>query len=131
VLAFTDDDEAIFVWQYRHGTEALSLELPGGMVDANEQPMDAAHRELREETGYGVDHFTTLLTVHPNPALQGNVQHTFLGYRARLVGEPKFDESEECEVALVPRRDLAALVDEGHTTHALTTGAIDRFLRRG
>jgi 8-oxo-dGTP pyrophosphatase MutT (NUDIX family) len=130
VLAITEDDHAVFVWQYRHGTDALSLEIPGGVNDAGETPLEAATRELREETGYGASAWEVLATSHPNPALQGNTQHTFLARGARVVGETEFDETEECEVALVPVRDLAALVDEGHVTHSSTILAIERFLRR-
>src|SRR5438105_6781690 len=49
VLAITDDDHAVFVWQYRHGTNVMSLEIPGGVNDANESALEAATRELREE----------------------------------------------------------------------------------
>src|SRR5205814_6239143 len=130
VLAITDDDHAVFVWQYRHGTNVMSLEIPGGVNDANESALEAATRELREETGYAAPHWEILVRCHPNPALQGNTQHTFLARGARLVGATSFDETEECEVALVPVKDLAALVDEGHVTHSSTILAIERFLRR-
>jgi ADP-ribose pyrophosphatase len=129
VLAITPENEAVFVWQYRHGTDVLSLELPGGVVDAGEEPLDGARRELREETGYAVDKLEHLLTVHTNPALQDNVHHTFVGWGARLVGPPMLDETEECEVALVKLEDLAALVDERYVTHSLCVAAIERFVR--
>jgi 8-oxo-dGTP pyrophosphatase MutT (NUDIX family) len=129
VLAITDDDHAVFVWQYRHGTDSLALEIPGGVVDAAESPIDAGKRELREETGYGADSWELLAQMHPNPALQGNEQFTYLARGARLVGETAFDETEECEVALVPVKDLAALIDEGHVTHALVIVGIERYLR--
>jgi 8-oxo-dGTP pyrophosphatase MutT (NUDIX family) len=129
VLAITDDDHAVFVWQYRHGTDALSLEIPGGVIDAGEDPLEAAKRELKEETGYAADTWEPLARVHPNPALQGNQQHSFLARGARLVGGTHFDETEECEVALIPVADLATLLDEGHVTHALAVTPIERFLR--
>jgi ADP-ribose diphosphatase len=129
VLAITPQNDAVFVWQYRHGNDALSLEMPGGVVDRGEAPIDGARRELREETGYVVDEIEPLSTVHPNPALQGNVHYSFVGWGARRVGAPMLDETEDCEVALVPVGDLAALIDEGHVTHALCVTAIERFLR--
>src|SRR5258708_15889154 len=52
VIALTDRDEIVMVWQYRFGTDALSLEVPAGVVDAGESPMDAARPELPDESGY-------------------------------------------------------------------------------
>ncbi len=126
----TPENEAVFVWQYRHGTDVLSLELPGGVVDAGEEPLDGARRELREETGYAVDELEHLLTVHTNPALQDNVHHTFVGWGARLVGAPMLDATEECGGrARKTGGTLAALVDERYVTHSLCVAAIERFVR--
>jgi 8-oxo-dGTP pyrophosphatase MutT (NUDIX family) len=130
VIALTDRDEVVLVWQYRLGTGAFTLEIPGGVCDAGEVPIGAARRELREETGYEASTLEPLVVVEPNPAIQGNLCHTFVARGARRVGAPRFDTDEELEVALVPRSRLADLLDGGQITHALVVLALEAFLRR-
>jgi ADP-ribose pyrophosphatase len=69
VIAITTDGKFILVEQFRHGTERNELEIVGGLVDRNEDPRDAALRELREETGYvptKTSRIELIGTVHPN-----------------------------------------------------------------
>jgi ADP-ribose pyrophosphatase YjhB (NUDIX family) len=130
VVAVTEKRELALVWQYRVGTETMSLELPGGVIDPGETPSDAARRELREETGYEAPHFEPLSQVHPNPALQGNVCHSFIARGARLAGPVSFDANEECELLLVPLSQARDLLAEPYFTHALCVAALQAFLLR-
>ncbi len=130
VLAETVDGDILFVWQYRFGTDAVSLEIPGGVIDAGETPESAARRELREETGYDADSFELVSVVEPNPALQGNRCYTFFARGARPVGPTAFDELEDLELELVPKGDVASLIDDGVVTHALVITALEAYVRR-
>jgi ADP-ribose pyrophosphatase len=130
VVAVTPRDEIVLCWQHRFGTDSLSLEIPGGVVEAGEDPKVAAERELREETGYVVDALEPLLTVDPNPAIQNNRCFTFLGRGARLAGAPQLDAQEEIETVLVPVARVADLLDAGQVRHSLVQGALETFLRR-
>lgn len=130
VIAETDAGEIVLVWQYRFGTDAVSLEIPGGVIDPGETPDVAALRELREETGYEATSVELISVIEPNPALQGNRCFTYLARGARLVGPTAFDDLEDLEVALIPKRDLAALLDSGQVTHALVVSALETYLRR-
>lgn len=130
VLAITPDDQMVFVWQYRFGTGEMSLEVPGGVIDAGEAPIDAARRELAEESGYECETLEPLAQVEANPAMQANVCHSFVARGAVPTGKQDFDDLEELEVVLVPLADLPALIDEGLVRHALVVSAIETFLRR-
>ena len=131
VIAVTPADEIVMIWQYRPGTDTMTLEVPGGVIDPSEDPMAAAERELREESGYGASAFELLVATEPNPALQQNRCFTYLARDAQLAFETEFDDLEECETVLVPMSALPRLLDEGAVTHALVLCGLERLLRRG
>ncbi len=123
VVALTPDDEVVLVAQYRHGLDAVTLEIPGGVLDPGEDGDVCAARELAEETGYTGDPPVLLGTVHPNPAIQDNACTTWLIRGARRTAEPTPDEGEDIEVVTVPRREIPALLRQGRITHSLVVAA--------
>jgi ADP-ribose diphosphatase len=130
VLPVTSVGEAVLIELHRHGTGEPSLEIPGGMIDPEDPtPRDAAARELLEETGYQSDEMQSLGFVHPNPAIQSNRCYTYLARNARLVGEPRPDETEEISVVLTPLDELPRLVQEGKITHALVVAGLLRYFQ--
>lgn len=130
VLAETEAGELVMIWQHRFGTDELSLEIPGGVIDDGEEPLAAARRELREETGYDAESFELVSVVEPNPALQNNRCFTILARNARLAFETSFDELEDLEVVLMPKTQIAQAIDDGTITHALVVVALEQYLRR-
>ena len=123
VVALTGDDEVVLVAQYRHGLDTVTLEIPGGVVDAGEDPAQAAARELREETGYTGGEPQLIGTVHPNPAIQDNAATTWLIEGVRATAEPEPDEGEHIEVLTVPLAEIPALLRAGRITHSLVVAA--------
>jgi ADP-ribose pyrophosphatase len=119
VVPLTDDGRVVLIEQYRHGTGEVSLEIPGGMVDAGESPADAAARELLEETGYEAGEVTLLGKTRPNPAIQDNWIHTFLARGLKYRHEPLNAGTEQTVVRLVPVERIPALIEEGKITHSL------------
>jgi 8-oxo-dGTP pyrophosphatase MutT (NUDIX family) len=123
VVPVTADGQLVLIRQYRPGTDAVTLEIPGGMVDEGETPEAAARRELREETGYAAEDWTNLGAVSPNPALQSNRCHTFLAENAREDGAPELDVGEDIETTLIAPAKIPALITEEKITHALVVAA--------
>ncbi len=123
VIAVTDDGELVLVRQHRTGVGALSLEIPGGMVDPGETARQAAERELMEETGYRAKQWTEIGRVRPNPAFHTNWCTTFLASGAEFDRPAELHGIEDIEVELYTRPDLDRLIREGEIDHALVIAA--------
>jgi ADP-ribose pyrophosphatase len=100
VLALTPDDQVVLVREFRPGPEQILLELPGGAVAPGEEPLDAARRELLEETGYEGELRAVGTIV--DCAYSTRRRHTFVATGARRVQEPSPHDGEFPEVVLMP-----------------------------
>ncbi|MBX7218505.1 MAG: NUDIX hydrolase [Blastocatellia bacterium] len=128
VIPVTPDGQVLLIEQFRHGTEAITLEIPGGMIDPGDpSPETAAARELLEETGYEAEEMVLLGVNHPNPAIQNNVCYSLLARNVRQVREPHFDGTEDIAMKLVPLTEIPNLIQQGHITHALVIVAFHRL----
>lgn len=123
VIPLTPEGQVVCIRQYRHGTEEVTLEVPGGIVDPGEDPAEAARREMQEETGYDAEAIIPLGAVAPNPAIQDNQCYSFLAQEAYPASEQALDGAEEIEVMLVDLEDIPRLVTDGRITHALVVVA--------
>lgn len=128
VLALTKNNEAVLVRQYRHGVQENLLELPGGIVDDGEEPLEGARRELMEETGYSAGHIVEVGQIYPNPALQHNTLYCYLATDVELTDVQHLDEAEDIEVHLVPLDDLIEMTRQGRFRHALHVAVLFQAL---
>ncbi len=131
VIPVTVDGDIVMVRQYRHGSGALTLEIPGGMVDAGESARDAARRELREETGYAAPRLEHLGEANPNPALFANRCTTWLAPGAHRVGPARNVGAEATETVLVPAAEIPARMAAGEICHALVVAAFHWYALAG
>ena len=134
VIALTPDRQLVMVEQYRHGSDTVELEIPGGMMDATDaSPEVTAQRELREETGYEGVNPRLLGQILPNPAIMSNVCFTVMFEQCRCLHPTTFDHSEDLTTRLVPVADFPRLVAEGKIRYSLVVVALYHFelWRRG
>ncbi len=133
VIPLTAEGNVVFIHQFRHGTAEVTLEIPGGLVDASDpSPAETARRELLEETGYEVDEIIHIGTVDPNPAFLNNRCYTFLALGARKTQETQFDASEDIAVEEIPLADVEDMINNGRIRHSLVVTAfyhLERYRR--
>lgn len=127
VIPLTAEGLVVMVRQYRHGIRAVTLEIPGGLVEEGDSPEEAAARELMEETGYSASRMIGLGNVHPNPAIQNNMCYTFLAEGVTPFGAQQQDEREDIEVVLEPLSRIPSLIKEGEISHSLVIAAFYRL----
>ncbi len=124
VAALTDNNELLFVRQYRYPYEELVLELPAGKRDrADEDPLECGKRELFEETGATAEEYLSLGKVYPTPGFCNEIIHIFLA-RGLTFGDAAPDEDEFVEVERIPLDKAVAMVMNGELPDAKTQIAI-------
>ena len=124
VVALTPDDRIVLVRQYRHGIGRVTLELPGGIVDPGETPLEAAARELAEETGYVAESLRLVCSLSPNSSSHTHRCHTVLALGARLAQPTAHEAGEEILVETMPLAELWEAVPQGALAQAMHTAAL-------
>lgn len=124
------DDCFLMVKQFRHGEQKLSIEFPGGVIDAGETPEQAAVRELKEETGATAKELVHLGSMNPNPALFANHFHVYLATGLSFTGMQELDHDELLDYMEIPKREVLRKMGSAEYPHALMCAAAALYMAR-
>jgi ADP-ribose pyrophosphatase len=131
-VAITEDNKVLMVRQYRHAADIVSLEIPGGVIDGDEEPEAAMLRELLEETGYHFDDIELIATVYANPATANNHTYCYLAKGGKKIQGQNLDEHEELIVEEYTIAEVKQLLADNKIPQALhCTGLFYGFMKLG
>ncbi|MET3114280.1 ADP-ribose pyrophosphatase [Pedobacter sp. CG_S7] len=123
-IAVTKDNKIILVRQYRHAADIVSLEIPGGVMDGDEDSETGVRRELLEETGYSFEKAELIATLYPNPATSNNSTFTYLLTGGTLTHEQNLDEHEILNVEEYTIAEVKQLLLDNKIDQALHSAAL-------
>ena len=112
IAAVKENGNMIMVRQFRKPAERVMLEAPAGKIDPGEEPIDAAVRELKEETGYRAGKVEKLTQMYPSVGYSEEILHLFLCTNLEA-GETAFDENEAIDIVEYPVSSLVDMVMNG------------------
>lgn len=119
VIPLFDDGSVLMERQFRYPLHRVFIELPAGKIDPDENPLDCAKRELREETGYTANDWQFVCTIHNAIAYSDEHLDIYLA-RGLTEGESRLDEGEFLETFKAPLSVLLQWVREGKITDVKT-----------
>lgn len=127
VIAITKEGKFVMERQYRHGTQEVSTEICAGVMEKGETPLQAAQRELKEETGFAGGRWSLLMKAAPNPSSMSNHQYSFLAEDVEPTGHRHLDPTEDIEVMLVDRSQVRSWLEEGRLVQALMCAPLWKY----
>ena len=121
--------ERLFVMerQYRHAIGSTNYELPCGVMEEGETPLQAAKRELQEETGYGNGEWRQLMVLSPNPSTMTNRTYCFLATGVEKLDRQHLDDTEELTVHLMTKEEVKGLLDRNEIIQSLMVAPLLRY----
>ncbi|WP_295727808.1 NUDIX hydrolase [uncultured Muribaculum sp.] len=132
VIAITRDGKMVFVEQYRHGLDDIFMELCAGTVENGETPIEAARRELSEETGFGGGEWTLNMVSSANPSAMTNLNYSFIATGVERISEQHLDETEDINVHLLYPEEVKRLLLDNRIKQSLMAAPLWKyFAQRG
>ena len=129
IIAVTADERFVLVRQYRHALGIVEYELCAGTMDeADASPLEAAKRELLEETGYAGGEWTEFATLSANPTSMNNLNYTFIAKGVEKVSAQHLDETEEITVHLFTKDELLDLLRRDEMKQSLMVAPLWRYI---
>lgn len=127
IIAVTEDGDIVLERQYRHGLGNTCYELPCGVIEKGETPLEAAKRELLEETGYAGGQWQEWMILSPNPATSNNLAHSFLALGVKKVADQSLDATEDIEVYLKRPEYVRELLVNNQILQALMAAPLWKY----
>lgn len=127
VIAITEDGQFVMEKQYRHGLGKTCYELPAGVIEEGETPLQAAKRELQEETGYGLGAWREVMTISGNASTTDNITHCFVATGVRKISDQKLDRTEDIKVCLLGRAEVLDLMMNDQVKQSLMAAPLWRY----
>jgi len=124
VVALDRDQNVLLVRQYRYPVQKEVLEIPAGLVEAGEEPLAAAQRELAEETGRRARHWQLLFSIYSSPGFTDEQLHLFLAQDLEPAGGQHLDEDEFIKVAKVPLAQIPEMIRRGEICDAKSVAGL-------
>lgn len=119
VVPVLDDGRIVLVKQFRYPIGKVTLEIPAGKLDNNEDPADCVVRELREETGYVANQMSKLTSIYTAPGFSNEVIHIYIA-RGLVMDQVCPDEDEFVDVEIYTPEDIKTMIKNGRITDAKT-----------
>ncbi len=124
IIPITEDRKVVFVEQYRHGTDSVTIEIPAGLVEKGEDTQLAAKRECEEECGFRGDGLPELLGVNsPNPAFLNNKCYSYVWHNCTKQFEQNLDTNEVIDIHLIDIDTVKKMIMGGEINHSLVLTA--------
>lgn len=128
IVAVTTDNRMVIIRQYRHGLGRTCFEIVAGCVEEGEPPIEAAQRELMEETGFGGGTWTEEMVFTNNASATNNLTHSFLAIGVEPIGDRHLDANEDIEVYTFTMREVWEMLQRGDFMQASMLAPLYRFL---